>query len=123
MVSQARAQRIAQRIQEELADLLTREAADPRLALISVTGVEVDRELAFATVYVSALDESDRKDEVLQALRRARGFMRSALAARIDLRSFPQLRFRWDSSSARGARIEELLREIHPPGDPAGDEA
>ncbi len=72
MVNHARAQRIAQRIQEELADLLTREAGDPRLALITVTGVDVDRELAFATIYVSALDTSDRQDEILQALVRAR---------------------------------------------------
>lgn len=121
MVSHARAQRIAQRIQEELADLLTREAGDPRLALVSVTGVDVDRELSFATIYVSALDTSDRQDEILQALVRARGFFRSALAARIELRTFPQLRFRWDNTTARGARIEDLLREIHAPEDDAGD--
>jgi ribosome-binding factor A len=122
MVSHARAQRIAQRIQEELADLLTREAGDPRLALISVTGVNVDRELAFATIYVSALDGAERKEDILQALRRARGFLRSALASRIELRTFPQLRFRWDNTPASGARIEELLRTIHPPQDQASDE-
>jgi ribosome-binding factor A len=119
MVSTSRAKKIGQRIQEELAELLQREAADPGLAMVTITDVDVDRELAFATIYVSALDADQRQDEVLRALRRARGFLRSALATRISLRTFPQLRFRWDASPARGARIEELLREIHHPDDSA----
>ena len=113
MVSTSRAKRIGQRIQQELAELLQKEVADPRLAMVTITDVDVDRELAFATIFVSSLGEDDRKDDVLRALHRARGFLRSALAARISLRTFPQLRFRWDATPARGERIEELLREIH----------
>jgi ribosome-binding factor A len=123
MVSSSRAKKIGQRMQEELADLLQKEAADPGLAMVTVTDVDVDKELAFATVYVSTLDADDRKDEVLHALRRARGFLRSALASRIPLRSFPQLRFRWDSTPARGARIDELLQDIHRGDDSAEGEA
>jgi ribosome-binding factor A len=122
MVSASRAKKIGQRIQEELAELLQKEAADPRLTKVTVTDVDVDRELAFATVFVSSLDGQDRKDDVLQALHRARGFLRTALAARIPLRTFPQLRFRWDATPARGERIEELLREIHRQDDTAEGE-
>jgi ribosome-binding factor A len=74
-----------------------------------VTGVEVDREFAFATVYVfGPVDER----EALAALGRARGYLRSQLAAKIPMRTFPQLRFRWDASSERGGRIDELLDQL-----------
>lgn len=74
-----------------------------------MTGVEVDREFAFATVFVSGpVDEQ----EALAALDRARGYLRSQLAGQIPIRTFPQLRFRWDASSERGGRIDELLDQL-----------
>jgi ribosome-binding factor A len=112
MPSQARARRIADRIQEELADVLQRATSDPRLNLVTITGVDVDRELAFATIFVTAGGEIDRTDEVLAGLESARGFLRSQLAARIQLRSFPQLRFKWDTTLVKATRIEELLDQI-----------
>lgn len=112
MVTKARAQKVGQRIQEELAVILQREADDPRLESVTVTGVDVDRELAYATVYVSSYESSDRQSEILDGLLAATGFLRSQLAARIELRIFPQLRFRWDPAPDRGARIEELLAEL-----------
>jgi ribosome-binding factor A len=114
MSSEARARRLGERIREELADLLQREVADPRLTLVSITEVEVDREFSVATVYVSALDGSERIDEILTAFQRAGGFLRHELAARIQLRAFPRLRFRHDASAERGARIESLIAGLHP---------
>jgi ribosome-binding factor A len=122
MPSQARARRVGERIQEELADILVREVSDPRLEAITITGVDVDRELAFATIYVSAAGDDDRAEDVLQGLESARGFLRSQLAARIRLRSFPQLRFRWDLTQTRASRIEELLAQIRNEKDDAADE-
>lgn len=114
MPSEARARRVADRISRELAVILQRETADPRLSMITVTGVEVDRELAYATVYVSTydLEERDRATQVLGALERATGFLRSRLAKRIPMRTFPKLRFRWDASPDRGARVDELLEQL-----------
>ena len=112
MVSHARARRIANRIQEDLSEILQREVSDPRLRMLTITGVDVDRELAYATIYFSALDALERKDEILQALKGAQGFFRSQLANRIPLRTFPQLRFQHDFSPYRGARIDELLSQI-----------
>jgi ribosome-binding factor A len=112
MVSDARAQRIAERIRRELAEVLMRQIGDPRLAMVTVTDVVVDRELAFATVYVSALEGGPRRDEVLGALRNARGHLRSQLAGRIELRAFPDLRFRFDTSPERGERVEALLKQL-----------
>ncbi|MFP3852922.1 MAG: 30S ribosome-binding factor RbfA [Anaerolineales bacterium] len=112
-ISKSRAKKIGQRIQEDLAQLLLQEADDPRLTMVTVTGAEVDRELAFATIYVTAFDGDERKEEILEALRGAKGFLRSQLAANIELRVFPRLRFRWDSTAERAARIEDLLDQIH----------
>lgn len=112
MVSDTRAHRIAERIRRELAEILLTQIADPRLAPISVTGVEVDRELAFATVYVSTVEGGPQREEILGALRNARGHLRSQLAARIELRAFPDLRFRFDASQDRGARVEALLERL-----------
>jgi ribosome-binding factor A len=92
-----------------LAILLQRKVADPRLAGLTVTGVDVDRELAYATIYVTAQDD---EQSVLSALKRAQGFLRKQLASNIPMRSFPQLRFRWDYSPDRGARVDELLDRL-----------
>lgn len=122
MATKARARKVAERIQEELADILMRNVADPRLAMITITNVDVDRELAYAQIYVVASGDDERMDEVLAGLEAAQGYLRSQLAARIQLRSFPQLRFHWDASHERGARIEELLDSLQEErGDKAGD--
>lgn len=112
MPTPARARRLADRIREELAEILRREAADPRLALVTVTDVVVDREFSQATIYLSTTDPERSPEEVVQAFGRAGGFLRRELAARIQLRSFPRLRFRWDPSPEHGARIEDLLAGI-----------
>ena len=109
MPSETRARRVADRINRELAILLQRKVADPRLASLTVTGVDVDRELAYATIYVTA---QDNEEEVMTALASARGFLRKQLASSIPMRSFPQLRFRWDYSPDRGARVDELLERL-----------
>jgi len=122
MASKARARKVGDRIREELANILVRDVADPRLAMITVTHVDVDRELAYARVFVVASGEEERMDEVLAGLERAQGFLRSQLATRIQLRSFPQLRFSWDASHQRGMRIEELLDSLkEEPGEQEGD--
>ncbi|MFQ5942145.1 MAG: 30S ribosome-binding factor RbfA [Anaerolineales bacterium] len=122
MPSETRARRVADRINRELAILLQRKVADPRLAGLTVTGVEVDRELAYATIYVTALED---EQEVLPALESARGFLRKELTSNIPMRAFPQLRFRWDYSPDRGARVDELLdrlrEEREQRDDPNGD--
>lgn len=112
MVSKMRAQRIADRIREELSEMLIQEVQDPRLSGVSVTDVTVDRELAFASVYVSALEGSQRADEILEAFNYARGYFRSELAKRIKLRVFPRLRFNWDPTFERAERIEQLFRSL-----------
>jgi ribosome-binding factor A len=123
MASKGRARRVGERIREELAAILLEQVSDPRLKLMTITGVEVDRELAFATIYVTAMGEADRSEEVMQGLEAAQGFFRRELAGRIDMRSFPQLRFRWDASYEHGTRIDELLDQLRSErGEPTGEQ-
>lgn len=112
VVSKVRAQRIADRIREELSEILLTGSSDPRLAGIFITDVEVDRELDFANIFVSAIEGSQRSKEVIQGLIHAQGFLRSELSHRIELRSFPRLRFHWDATEERAEHIEKLFTEL-----------
>ena len=92
--------------------MMLKEISDPRLHQVFVTDVRVDRELAFADVYVSAVEGSSRSAEILQGLESAGGFLRRELSARIELRSFPRLRFHWDPTPENADHIERLLAQI-----------
>jgi ribosome-binding factor A len=109
MPSNIRIQRIADRIRQELSEMLIREISDPRLRQVFITDVSVDRELAFADVYISAVEGAARSSEILQGLKHASGFLRHELAARVELRTFPQLRFHWDPTPENADHIERLL--------------
>jgi ribosome-binding factor A len=117
MPSGIRLQRIADRIRQELSEMLIREISDPRLQQIYVTDVRVDRELAFADIYVSALEGLERSDEVLDGFERAAGFLRRQLAQLIELRSFPRLRFNWDPVPEKADRIDRLIASLHKDDD------
>jgi ribosome-binding factor A len=112
MPSGIRLQRIADRIRQELSEMLIREIADPRLERIFITDAKVDKELAFADIYVSAVEGAERSKEVLQGLKSASGFLRRSLASRIELRSFPRLRFHWDPTPENADHIEKLLAQL-----------
>jgi ribosome-binding factor A len=112
LVSKLRSQRIADRIREELSEMMIQEVQDPRLAGVMVTDVSVDRELAYADVYVSSLEGSERAAEIIPALEHAGGFLRSELAQRVELRVFPRLRFHWDPTPERADRMEQLFQQM-----------
>lgn len=92
--------------------MLVREISDPRLALIYVTDVKVDKELAYAEVFVSAVEGRTRSKEVLAGLESASGFIRRTLAGRVDLRVFPRLRFHWDPTPENADHVEKVLAEL-----------
>ncbi len=113
MVSKIRSVRIAERIRQELADLMMRSANDPRLAGVTISDVTVDRELTFAEVFVSAIEGSIRSADILAGLEHAQGYLRSELAQRIELRRFPRLRFHWDATFEKAERIDRLILQLH----------
>ena len=107
----SRTQRVADQIQKELAQLIQLEMKDPRLGMVTVSVVEVSRDLAFADVYVSFLgvDDQEKIDQSLEILSQAAGFLRSQLARAIKLRFTPRLRFYYDNSLRRGAYLSSLI--------------
>lgn len=113
MVSKLRLQRINDRIREELSEMLLQEVSDPRLEGISITDVKVDRELAYADIFVSALEGNARWQEIHEGLQHAAGYLRRELSQRVELRVFPRLRFRWDPTFERAERIEQLIASLH----------
>ncbi len=108
----ARTDRVADYLQRELAALIQQELRDPRIGMVSVTGVDVSRDLAHARVYVTELgaDTAEQAAESIEALNRAGGFLRSQLSRDSSMRSVPQLRFYFDSSVGRGRDLEALIR-------------
>ena len=108
-----RPERVAETIKREMAEILTQRLRDPRLgAMISVTDVEVTRDLSLARVYVSVLAADAERDRALEALTHSAGFVRHELAPRLGLREMPEIRFQLDTSIQQGARVEELLRRL-----------
>jgi len=117
-----RPERIAQSIHREVADILERRLRDPGLShWVSVTGVEVNPDLSLARIFVSVLPGGAERERTLEALRRAIGFVRHELAARLALREVPEVRFQLDASAEQGARVDELLRKLER-GEPIPDE-
>jgi ribosome-binding factor A len=112
MPSGIRLQRIADRIRQELSEMLIHEISDPRLKQIYVTDVKVDRELAYADVYVSAVEGVSRSADVLAGLESASGFIRRNLASQVELRAFPRLRFHWDMTPENADHLEKVLAEL-----------
>jgi ribosome-binding factor A len=122
MVSKTRIEKIEERIFEELSTILLMEVSDPRLETVSITKVKVDRELAFANIYVSSLEGSAASEEILDGLKHAGGFLRRELAHRIDIRHTPRLRFYWDPSPEHADRIDQLIASLHQDEHPVESE-
>lgn len=119
MPTKVRMKRIQDRMHQELSELILFKTSDPRLVGVNVTDVTVDREFAYADVYVSAVEGSIRSEEILEGLAHANGFLRHELSARVELRSFPRLRFHWDPTPENADHIEEVLRSLHD-SEPSG---
>ncbi|HHS97927.1 MAG TPA: 30S ribosome-binding factor RbfA [Chloroflexi bacterium] len=115
--------RAADLIQMHLTDLLQTQVNDPRLSMVTITGVEVTPDTRRADVYITALGGPDVKEEVLDGLQSAAGFLRRELGHRIRLRNTPELVFHWDESFEHGERIDLLLEQIKDDlgGEPEGE--
>lgn len=108
----ARTQRVADHLQRELATLIQQEVRDPRVGMVSITGVEVSRDLGHARVYCTVMgsDSNEEASESIEVLNKAAGFLRSQLSRDSNMRSVPQLRFYFDTSVGRGRDLEDLIK-------------
>ena len=107
-----RAVRVGDQIQRELAQILAREVRDPRLNLLTLTHVDVTADYSYATVYFTCFD-ADQAAAAAKALNGAKGVLRRHLAPRLTLYAIPDLRFVYDESVERGARLSRLIDEVN----------
>jgi len=103
----ARTDRIAEQIQRELAQMIRLEVKDPRVHMVTITGVEVTRDYAHAKVFYTTLTGDSK--ELQQGLQRVSGFLRSKLASAMKLRVTPQLSFKYDASIEHGSQLSQLI--------------
>ncbi len=107
----SRALRIADQIQRELADLIRTELKDPRVSMLTLTGVEVTQDYTHANIFYTTLGNESDNFLTNQGLECSAGFLRSHLAHSLRLRVVPQLHFIYDKSVERGTRLSQLIDE------------
>lgn len=105
----ARSRRVGEQMQRLLGEVLLRDVKDPRVNGVSITAVEVSRDLSHATVWYSLLDPAADPAPAGEALARAAGLIRGKLGRAMYIRHVPALHFRHDESVERGARLSELI--------------
>ena len=111
-MNQSRAERIAQLMQRELGQMLLTEVKDPRIGFVSITRVEVSRDLSIARAFVSVLGKAEEREASLAGLKKAAGFLRGEVTRRLGLRKAPELVFREDSGIAESMHIQDLMRSL-----------
>lgn len=107
-----RQERVSELLFEELSIMIGNELEDPRLSLLSVTNLDVSRDLRTVKVYVTHSDENVSRRAVLMGLKNASAYMRRQIAERCGLRVVPELIFYYDESPERAARVQEILHRI-----------
>lgn len=124
----SRTQRIGDQMQRELAQLIRREVKDPRVGLVTITAVEVSRDVGHAKVFITVMGQDSAADiaQSIKVLNSAAGFLRMQLAKEMKLRSVPQLHFHFDESVSRGVHLSALIERavaedrLHKDADESG---
>ncbi|HZV83101.1 MAG TPA: ribosome-binding factor A [Geobacteraceae bacterium] len=112
-----RSEKVAEAIHEEISTLLIKGVKDPRIGLVTVTGVKVTDDLHLATVYFSVIGGEAERKGAEAGLNSAKGFLRREIGKVLRMRYVPDLMFRFDESVEYGSRIESLLKQIHETDD------
>lgn len=105
----SRSRRVGEQIQRELAELVQRELKDPRLGMVTISAVELSRDMGVAKVFFTVFGEGHDEKQTLEALNHANGFLRRELGHRMMLRTVPELRFFYDHSIENGSRLSALI--------------
>lgn len=107
----SRMRRVNEQVRRELAEIIRRESDDPGLQMVSISGVDVAKDLAMARVYITVLGEPEERSRCLALLRQGAGFYRSQLGRHVRLKYTPRLEFLEDTSLETGQRLSELIEE------------
>lgn len=116
-----RADRVSEEIMKEVSNIIRGDMKDPRLGMVSITRVELSRDLRHAKVFISVLGSGEERDSSISALRSGTGFIRKLLGSRMRLKAPPELLFKADDSIERSARINEILKKVGASEPPARD--
>ncbi|HLV10114.1 MAG TPA: 30S ribosome-binding factor RbfA [Halanaerobiales bacterium] len=111
-MSKQRAQRLAELLKKEIADILLKEIKDPRIGFVSVTDIDVSNDLRHASVYVSVLGNEDERQNTMEGLEKATGYIRKLIGERIKIYHTPEIIFKYDSSLEHGIHISHIIDEI-----------
>ena len=109
----SRADRVADQIRMEVADILMRKIKDPRVRSVTVTDVELTKDLRIARVFVTTMEQNKDERHVFDGLAKASGFVRAELGRRLALRYLPEVIFMKDVSGPRADRVLKLLDGLH----------
>jgi ribosome-binding factor A len=115
-----RISRLCDQIQEEVSDIIHRKLKDPRVGFVTVTGVKLAADLSRASIYVSVMGSPDDITKTTACLEGAASFVRSELGRRLRIKRIPELKFRFDDSGVKGARIESILKHLKEGSDGEG---
>jgi ribosome-binding factor A len=107
----SRSRRVADEIQRHMAELIQMELGDPRIGMVTVTGVEVTHEFEHARIYFTVLGDRAQAELTAKVLNKAAGFLRRALAHRLKTRTTPELHFLYDETMEKGNRLSALIDE------------
>ena len=112
-MSENRTRRVAEQIKKDVSQIIRTELKDPRIAgITSVTGVEVTKDLRYASIYVSIYGDNEERETTLKILESASGFVRTEISRRIRLRYVPELSFHLDNSIEYGNHIENIIKSL-----------
>jgi ribosome-binding factor A len=115
-----RTARLNEQLRREISEMIRRQVRDPRVGQVTITGVDVARDLGSAKVYVRTSGGADERDSTLEGLGAAAPFLRTELGRVLHLRRVPELRFRPDRSQEQAQRIEQVLSEVMPDDEGPG---
>lgn len=114
-MSENRIMRISEEVKKEVSDIIMNDLKDPRISgMISVTKAVVTKDMRYAKIYISVLNDGEEKKNILQGLKNAAGFIRKEVGQRISLRYTPEIIFELDNSIEYGIKISKILKEITP---------
>ncbi|PTM58960.1 30S ribosome-binding factor RbfA [Desmospora activa] len=115
-MARIRASRVGEQVKKVLSQVLQQEMKDPRIGFVTVTAVEMSGDLQQAKVFISVLGGSDQREQTLAGLEKAKGFLRTEIGRRVQLRHTPELIFKFDESIEHGQHISKLLKEVNRDG-------
>lgn len=116
-----RIKRLQEEIKKEASFIIQRKVKDPRLGFVSITDVELSRDYSYCKIFISVLGDENEREQTMEGLHKATGFIRSELAKKLRLKTVPKLSFHYDQSLEYGSKIDAILKKLDLDGGRDGE--